>query len=484
MEATTTPIRADRPLKVFISSTSQDLSNYRRRVIETIAMQTGWTCVCMERFGAHDASPSELVAGLVEKSDVLVGIVGHFRGSCPPSEERSFTELEYEAAVNARIPRLVFLARDDFPVPADKIESDAKRSQQQEFRTKLKKGLICDTFEADPLDLANRVLTALRNWECQNEYSEPPAKPRQPKPDRKQTAPKTVAMPLKTVIMAESHLMVIKAVTIAWGLDALLLEKEYRLIQKPLEWSDAILRAIDDGQVGIGIYNYYRTLEYLDKHHFSNVVVPLPVFFASMRGKNFYVLALNGGRWKDGMTLEDFRASLLSKGGTIAVPRESDMLDNLLLVLSTSREDLSRYGVCILEIDSADGLSHFSHNQDMLMIHGQNIRFQARYRTLFHDAEFCEPINYDSVGQDLQEALRGRSRNCVVCHKRLSEEFGRDELLKIFRAAYANFRGAWSDPEVSPRLLGELGTIPFRYGTRDPSEAHYVAREIVWTTYG
>jgi hypothetical protein len=52
-------------------------------------------------------------------------------------------------------------------------------------------------------------------------------------------------------------------------------------------------------------------------------------------------------------------------GGTVAVRRDTDMLENFLMVLSCSREDLDR--VRFIEIVRTDGLSHFSHDPDLLL---------------------------------------------------------------------------------------------------------------------
>ena len=89
------------------------------------------------------------------------------------------------------------------------------------------------------------------------------------------------------------------------------------------------------------------------------------------------------------------------------------MLDNLLIALNTGRRELEDRKVQINEIESADGLSHFGYDPDLLMIHGQNVRFQARYRALYHGSGYFEITNYASVGPTIQGAI-ARATNCVV----------------------------------------------------------------------
>jgi Domain of unknown function (DUF4062) len=79
----------------------------------------------MEDFGARDANAKNLCARLVRESDLFVGLMGHYYGSCPPTDTTSYTELEYRTATAANIPRLMFAAPDEFPIPASLRESDA-----------------------------------------------------------------------------------------------------------------------------------------------------------------------------------------------------------------------------------------------------------------------------------------------------------------------------------------------------------------------
>ncbi len=86
--------------KVFLSSTSRDLTAYREAVHRAIDQLDGFDLVKKEDFGARNDTPRGLCARRVGESQVLVGLLGHYYGSCPPGEELSFTELEYREAVD------------------------------------------------------------------------------------------------------------------------------------------------------------------------------------------------------------------------------------------------------------------------------------------------------------------------------------------------------------------------------------------------
>ena len=77
--------------KVFLSSTSRDLAGYRAAVRQAMAGLDGFEVVGMEDFGARNASPKEFCIQRVTESQILVGLLGHYYGSCPLGETISFT---------------------------------------------------------------------------------------------------------------------------------------------------------------------------------------------------------------------------------------------------------------------------------------------------------------------------------------------------------------------------------------------------------
>lgn len=149
--------------RVFLSSTSRDLVEYREAVHRAIDGLPGFQLVKMEDFGARNASPKDLCAGLVRDCDLFVGVIGHYHGRCPPGEPISFTELEYRTATSANLPRLMFVAPDDFPIPASLRESDASFERQQAFRREVMTDRVVAAFDT-PEKLASAVTRSLFIW--------------------------------------------------------------------------------------------------------------------------------------------------------------------------------------------------------------------------------------------------------------------------------------------------------------------------------
>lgn len=149
---------------VFLSSTTRDLIEYRKAVYEAINRMDGYHCVRMEDFGARNSLTADFCQKQVIKCKLFVGITGLCYGIKPRGAKKSYTELEYEAALSGNLPRLMFVAPEDFSVPANILHKDGHWEEQQSFRRRIKEELIRDTFY-DPSELANKVVIAIRNWE-------------------------------------------------------------------------------------------------------------------------------------------------------------------------------------------------------------------------------------------------------------------------------------------------------------------------------
>jgi hypothetical protein len=148
---------------IFLSSTARDLEQYRKAVFEAIEALDGYHCIRMESFGrsARAESPLDYCNSQAAECDVFVILVGHCWGSTPDGQ-RSFTEYEFDSADAHK--RLVFVAADDFTVPANLIEGDVAREKQRSFRERAKSGQITSFFR-DPQELATKVVLSIRNWE-------------------------------------------------------------------------------------------------------------------------------------------------------------------------------------------------------------------------------------------------------------------------------------------------------------------------------
>ena len=159
-------------MKVFLSSTAQDLDAHRKIVEETI-LHLKQQLVAMEYFGALPGTPVEECERLARDSDVVVCIVAHRFGS-------GITRLEVEAAHKAGKDVLVWIVADDHPwthmreetqladpnVFSDPAKADEVRQRVQalfDFKAWLQKTFTVDRFTT-PDDLGRKIAVALTNY--------------------------------------------------------------------------------------------------------------------------------------------------------------------------------------------------------------------------------------------------------------------------------------------------------------------------------
>lgn len=152
-------------MKIFVSSTFQDLQEHRKRVIEAMdrlrhnGVEIEWRG--MKAFAARDDLPSDACIQFVDECDLYVGFFGVRYGSIDPKSNKSMTEVEYRRAVEKNKPRLMFLLSDDAPVKQNDFETQADAQEKlRQFKEDLKKDRVIDFF-GSPEDLASKVATAL-----------------------------------------------------------------------------------------------------------------------------------------------------------------------------------------------------------------------------------------------------------------------------------------------------------------------------------
>src|SRR5690348_12834715 len=111
---------------VFISSTSDDLKEYRAAA-EDAVKRAGLRPEAMEYFAASGGPPLGQCLALVSPCDVVVVIVAERYGWVPPdqpgSDSKSITWLECEHAVGRGKELLVFLLDKDLKWPTERTEA-------------------------------------------------------------------------------------------------------------------------------------------------------------------------------------------------------------------------------------------------------------------------------------------------------------------------------------------------------------------------
>ena len=154
-------------MKVFISSTSEDLKHYRSATFEVI-LDAQCEAVGMEHFGADPRPIAQLCQEKLAGCDLIILLQAWRWGWVPSVEqggdgERSITAYEIECAKDLGLPILAFLATDIWPGRSWEMD---KIDRVKKFRDDLNRAAVLFEYEQDPRlpSLRARVREQLANY--------------------------------------------------------------------------------------------------------------------------------------------------------------------------------------------------------------------------------------------------------------------------------------------------------------------------------
>ena len=146
-------------MKVYLSSTYMDLSNYRSNLALSLR-KAQYNVLMMEEYVARDLLVEFACRGDVLGCDAYVGLFAWRYGYVPEidnPDRKSVTEMEYSAA-EGRIPRLIFLLNEDARWPSELKDPDSTRIAN--LRGRLQK--TCAAYFSNRDQLSVEALAALR----------------------------------------------------------------------------------------------------------------------------------------------------------------------------------------------------------------------------------------------------------------------------------------------------------------------------------
>jgi len=146
-------------MRVYLSSTSQDLEKHRLVVIGALRL-AGHDPICMEHHAAGNVLPKDECSQQVAGCDVYVGVFAWRYGFIPSQCDASITELEYREADRRKMPTLIFLLDERAEWPAEYREAGDAGRRIRELRQELQQSKWVRFFTS-PENLATEVLAAL-----------------------------------------------------------------------------------------------------------------------------------------------------------------------------------------------------------------------------------------------------------------------------------------------------------------------------------
>jgi hypothetical protein len=135
--------------QIFISSTYEDLKAEREQIIRA-TLEMGHIPVGMEMFSAADEEQWKIIKRQIDQSDYYVVVIAHRYGSVTGGI--SFTEKEYDYAVEKGVPVIGFIIEDSAPWPSNRIDNDKKKKEAlSRFKEKVRRKPVGFWLSADDL---------------------------------------------------------------------------------------------------------------------------------------------------------------------------------------------------------------------------------------------------------------------------------------------------------------------------------------------
>lgn len=156
--------------QVFISSTYSDLIQERKQVLDILLMAD---CIPagMESFVATDDEQFNVIKKVIDLCDYYIVILGKRYGSINDATGLSYTEMEYNYAIDKGIPVLVFAIDDSVELESDKVENDEiKKGKLAEFKSRAMRNRLANIWR-DTSDLMGKV--AISIMQEKNEINRP-----------------------------------------------------------------------------------------------------------------------------------------------------------------------------------------------------------------------------------------------------------------------------------------------------------------------
>lgn len=149
----------DKKYQVFVSSTYQDLIEERQKVIEALISKNCFP-VGMEYFPAANEEQFAVIKRLIDRCDYYILILGGRYGSIEPNTGKSYTQLEYEYALEKNIPVAAFYHNNIGKLASDKVEkTEEGLAKLQGFKILVQKKL-CKSW-SESYELAFKVNSTL-----------------------------------------------------------------------------------------------------------------------------------------------------------------------------------------------------------------------------------------------------------------------------------------------------------------------------------
>lgn len=149
----------DKKYQIFVSSTYEDLKTERQQAIKAI-LEMGHIPVGMEMFSAGDETQWQLIKRQISDCDYYIVIAAHRYGSM--DGDISYTEKEYNFAVESGVPTIGFIINEKARWPKTKIDMEQDKIMRLAlFKQRIQQKVV--SYWSNSLELKSNVSISLIN---------------------------------------------------------------------------------------------------------------------------------------------------------------------------------------------------------------------------------------------------------------------------------------------------------------------------------
>jgi tetratricopeptide (TPR) repeat protein len=142
-------------IKVMVSSTSRDLPEHRKQIIEA-CQRVGMVPLLME----HPPADPDVSVQMVDKAGVYIGIFAYRYGNAPTGSDISVAEMEYNRAVERKLPCLIFFMHEGHGITPRDVETGPGAEKLARLKDRIWKS-HGPLFFKSPEDLRERLIDSL-----------------------------------------------------------------------------------------------------------------------------------------------------------------------------------------------------------------------------------------------------------------------------------------------------------------------------------
>jgi hypothetical protein len=152
-------------MRIYVSSTFSDLTEHREAVKKVIGSleEINFEYAGVEYLSADTRPSVEVLLREIIDSTFFVLLIGWRYGYVPEGHGKSLVEMEYDTAVENKVPILCYMIDPNYPFPPKFVDTGRNAEKLKRFKERITQDRVVRYF-GSPEDLAQKLTVDLTTW--------------------------------------------------------------------------------------------------------------------------------------------------------------------------------------------------------------------------------------------------------------------------------------------------------------------------------